>query len=84
VAEQERVATRFANGTEDATPGYAVVDARLGWGFGSLGVLNAARLDLRLNNLLDKRYHEHLADGVSGQELAMPGRGAVLALSGDF
>lgn len=84
VAEQERIATRFANGTEDATPGYAVVDARVGWGFGSLGVLDTARLDLRLNNLLDKRYHEHLADGVSGQELAMPGRGAVLAVSGAF
>lgn len=84
VARQDRVATRFANGTEDATPGYAVVDARVGWGFGSLGVLDTARLDLRLNNLLDKRYHEHLADGVSGQELAMPGRGAVLAVSGAF
>ena len=84
VAEQDRVATRFSGGSEDATPGYAVVDARLGWGFGALAGLETARIDLRLNNLLDKDYHEHLADGISGWELSAPGRGAVLALSGSF
>src|SRR5690606_17301577 len=84
VAEQDRIARQFSGGSEDATPGYALVDARLGYGFGNLGVLDSARVDLRLNNLLDKRYHEHLADGSSGQELAAPGRGAVLALSGSF
>ncbi|MBD7977675.1 TonB-dependent receptor plug domain-containing protein [Serpens gallinarum] len=84
VTEQDRIARQFSGGSEDTTSGYVVVDARLGYGVGSLGVLDTARLDLRLNNLLNKRYHEHLADGISGQELAMPGRGAVLALSGSF
>ena len=84
VAEQDRVATRFSGGSEDETSGYALVDARIGWGFGALGQLQTARVDLRLNNLLDKDYHEHLSDGVSGWELSAPGRGAVLAVSGSF
>ena len=32
----------------------------------------------------DKAYHEHLADGISGNELKAPGRGITVALSGSF
>ena len=84
VAEQDRVATRFSNGTEDETSGFVTADASLGWGFGKVGVLQTANLDAKLSNLFDKTYHEHLADGVSGYELEAPGRGITLALSGSF
>lgn len=84
VAEQDRVATRFSNGTEDETAGFVTADASFGWGFGKVGVLQTANLDARLSNLFDKAYHEHLTDGVSGNELEAPGRGITLALSGSF
>ncbi|ENO88647.1 TonB-dependent receptor plug domain-containing protein [Thauera linaloolentis] len=84
VAEQDRVATRFSNGTEDATSGFVTADAELGWRFGSVGFFDGAAVAVGLHNLADKRYHEHLADGVSGQELAAPGRGITLSLSGSF
>ncbi len=84
VARQDRVATVFSNGTENATPGFATVDLFAGWGFGKAGRLNALDLDLALTNLLDKGYHEHLADGVSGQEIQAPGRGLMLTLKGSF
>lgn len=84
VAEQDRVATRFSNGTEDETSGFVTADASIGWGFGKVGVLQTTNLDAKLSNLFDKAYHEHLADGVSGNELEAPGRGITLALSGSF
>jgi hemoglobin/transferrin/lactoferrin receptor protein len=34
VAKQDRIATQFSNGTENATPGCATVDLSAGWGFG--------------------------------------------------
>jgi hemoglobin/transferrin/lactoferrin receptor protein len=84
VAEQDRIATKFSNGTEDATSGFVTADAELGWRFGAVGAFDAAMLAVGLHNLADKRYHEHLTDGVSGQELAAPGRGITLSLSGSF
>lgn len=84
VAEQDRVATRFSNGTEDETSGFVTADASIGWGFGKVGVLQTTNLDAKLSNLFDKAYHEHLADGVGGNELEAPGRGITLALSGSF
>jgi len=84
VAEQDRIATKFSNGTEDATSGFVTADAELGWRFGAVGAFDAATLAVGLHNLADKRYHEHLTDGVSGQELAAPGRGITLSLSGSF
>jgi hemoglobin/transferrin/lactoferrin receptor protein len=84
VAEQDRVATRFTNGSEDETAGFVTADASLGWGFGQVGVLQSANLDARLSNLFDKGYHEHLADGISGRELEAPGRGITVALTGNF
>lgn len=84
VAKQDRVATVFSNGTENATPGFATVDLFLGWGFGKVGALGSLDADLALTNLLDKGYHEHLADGVSGQEIQAAGRGLSLTLKGRF
>ena len=84
VAEQDRVATEFTRGGEDRTAGFVTADASLGWGFGRIGVLQTANLDARLSNLFDKAYHEHLADGISGNELQAPGRGITVALSGSF
>ena len=84
VAEQDRVATRFSNGTEDATAGFVTADAELGWRFGALAAFDATTLAVGVHNLADKRYHEHLSEGVSGRELAAPGRGITLSLSGSF
>jgi len=42
------------------------------------------RAELRLVYLFDRRHHEHLTDGISGEELPAPGRSASLALSGRF
>jgi hemoglobin/transferrin/lactoferrin receptor protein len=84
VAEQNRVATRFSNGTEDETAGFVTADASFGWGFGKVGLLQTTNLDAKFNNLLNKAYHEHLTDGVSGDELDAPSRGITLALSGSF
>ena len=69
-----------------SAPSWHAHDLFLTWtpDAGALAGLETARVDLRLNNLLDKDYHEHLADGVSGWELSAPGRGAVLAVSGSF
>ena len=84
VAKQDRVATRFSAGTENRTPGFATLDAAFGWRLGKLGALSGARVDVRLTNLLDKGYHEHLTEGVSGHEIQSPGRGAALGLSATF
>jgi hemoglobin/transferrin/lactoferrin receptor protein len=37
-----------------------------------------------VRNVADKRYHEHLAEGVSGQEIAAPGRNGSLSWEGRF
>lgn len=84
VARQKRVAKRFSNGTEDATPGYATVDGEFGWALGGLSFLDRSRLTIAVHNLGNKRYHEHLTEGVSGQELAAPGRGLSVSLAGHF
>lgn len=84
VAKQDRIATQFTNGSEDETSGFITLDARLGYSFGSMAGLKTSHVNLQLNNLMDKKYHEHLTDGISGQELKAPGRGVVLAFSGSF
>ncbi len=84
VARQNRIAKRFANGTEDRTPGFATLDGEFGWRLGETAFLRSMDIGVGLHNLADKRYHEHLTDGVSGQELAAPGRGISLSLSGSF
>ena len=84
VTEQDRIATRFSNGTEDATAGFVTADAEFGWQFGKVGAFESAGLAVQLTNLADKRYHEHQTEGVSGNELAAPGRGIALGFNGSF
>jgi hemoglobin/transferrin/lactoferrin receptor protein len=79
VREQDRVATVFARGTENATPGFATLDLGLAWRYARRQSLRVA-----LKNLADKAYHEHLVEGVSGQEIEAPGRGLVLTWQGQF
>lgn len=84
VDKQNRIARRFSNGTEDKTSGFVTLDARLGYGFAGMAGLKSSRVDMLLSNLTDKEYHEHLTDGISGQELKAPGRGVTLAFTGAF
>jgi len=84
VAEQDRIAAKFSNGTENPTAGFVTADAEFGWRFGKVGAFESAGLAVQLSNLADKRYHEHQTEGVSGNELAAPGRGIALSLNGSF
>lgn len=79
VRRQDRVATVFARGTENATPGFATADLGATW-----RIDGRNRLRLLLRNLADKAYREHLADGVSGQETLEPGRSLHIAWNGSF
>ncbi|MAD01823.1 MULTISPECIES: TonB-dependent receptor [Pseudomonas] len=84
VKNQDRVATRFSNGTENDTAGFVTVDASLGWGFSAIAGMQNLDLGLTLRNLLDKGYHEHLTEGISGWEIQSPGRNVALTLRGEF
>jgi hemoglobin/transferrin/lactoferrin receptor protein len=84
VAEQDRIATKFSNGTENRSAGFVTADAEFGWRFGKIAAFESAGLAVQLSNLADKRYHEHQTEGVSGNELAAPGRGVALSLNGSF
>lgn len=79
VARQNRVATTFARGTEDATAGFGTLDLGATWRY-------APRQSLRfaLRNVGDKAYHEHLAEGVSGQEIQATGRSLQVSWQGSF
>lgn len=79
VAAQHRVATRFSRGTEDATAGYATLDLGLGW---QLNPNHSLRV--QLNNALNRRYHDHLAIGLPGREVAEPGRSLGLSWTAQF
>lgn len=84
VAKQDRIAKKFSNGSEDKTDSFITADARVGYGFGALAGLKSSHVDLQLSNLTNEKYHEHLTDGISGQELKAAGRGVTLAFSGAF
>lgn len=84
VAKQDRIAKKFSNGSEDKTDSFITADARVGYGFGALAGLKSSHVDLQLSNLTNEKYHEHLTDGLSGQELKAAGRGVTLAFSGAF
>ncbi len=84
VARQDRIATRFSAGTENETPGFVTADARIGWRFGKWASFDDTGFELRMINLFDRRYHEHLTDGISGRELAAPGRTFLLSWNGSF
>src|SRR5690606_16341970 len=62
VRRQDQVATVFSRGTEDATAGFATAD------FGVSYRWRQQRVRVALLNAFDKPYHEHLAEGLSGQE----------------
>ena len=79
VSSQERIAAKFSNGTENATAGFATLD--LG---GAVKIGKNLMVRVAANNLLDRSYHEHLTEGVSGQEIQMPGRNLTLNLKGTF
>ena len=79
VRRQSRVATRFARGTEDATAGYGVVDIGATWRFAPQQSLRFA-----IRNVGDKRYHEHLAEGLPGMEVKAPGRSFGVSWEGKF
>mgnify|MGYP001297393196 CR=1 FL=1 len=79
VRRQDRVATVFSRGTEDATPGFATLDVGATWRYAKGQSIRVA-----LRNLADKAYHEHLTEGVSGNEIEAPGRSLQLVWQGRF
>jgi hemoglobin/transferrin/lactoferrin receptor protein len=79
VRRQDRVATLFSRGTEDATAGYGVLDVGATWRYAKDQHLRVA-----VKNLTDKRYHDHLAEGLPGREPLAPGRSLALAWQGRF
>lgn len=79
VDRQDRVATQFTRGAENATAGFVTADLGASWQFAKNQSLRFA-----LKNLADKVYHEHLTEGVSGAEIKAPGRSAQLAWRGSF
>ncbi len=79
VRRQDRVATVFARGTENPTPGFATADIGVTWRY-ALG----QSLRVSVKNLADKAYHEHLTVGISGQEIKAPGRSFQLTWRGSF
>jgi len=68
VLKQTRVATVFARGLEDATPGFTTLDVGATWTRGPHQVRVA------VTNLTNRKYHEHLAEGLAGYEVPAPGR----------
>lgn len=68
VRRQDRVATVFARGLEDPTPGFTTLDIGATWKHGP------HQVRLAVTNLTDRKYHEHLAEGLAGYEVPAPGR----------
>ena len=79
VARQKRVATQFTRGKEDPTPGYTVLDVGTTWNYRP-----DHSLRLAVRNLSDRRYHEHLAEGLPGAEVKAPGRSLALSWQARF
>lgn len=79
VRPQKRVAARFTRGQEDASAGYGVVDVGATWRYA-----RGQSLRLAIKNLGDKRYHEHLAEGLPGMEPIAPGRSLRIGWEGKF
>lgn len=79
VDRQDRIATQFTKGAENATAGFGTADLGATWQFAKNQSLRFA-----VKNLADKTYHEHLTEGVSGWEIKAPGRSFQLAWRGSF
>jgi len=83
VDNQDRISS--VNG-EVATPGYALSNASISYGFTKLGVLKHAVVSFEMNNIFDKNYREHL-DKVSSTAWYLPdnpGINGVLSLKATF
>lgn len=78
VREQDRVATVFARGTENTTPGFVTAD------LGASYTLRTHKFRVAVRNLADRSYHEHLTEGISGQEIKAVGRSLLLSYNGSF
>lgn len=79
VARQDRVATQFSKGTENATGGFGTLDLGLDW-----QMTRTQRLRAVIKNLADKAYHEHLTEGLSGTEILAPGRSLQVSWTTQF
>jgi hemoglobin/transferrin/lactoferrin receptor protein len=79
VDRQDHVATTFTRGAEDETAGFVTADA----GF-TVPLDRTQSLRVAVRNIADKTYHEHLADGLSGQELRAAGRSLQVSWRGSF
>jgi len=78
VKRQNRVARFFSRGTENPTAGFVTAD------IGATYRWQKQSLRVALKNLADKAYHEHLTEGVSGQEILAPGRSLMVSWQGEF
>lgn len=78
VARQDRLATIFSRGGENATPGFTTVD------IGATYRWKRQSVRIAMQNLTDKAYHEHLTEGVSGMEIQAPGRSLMINYQGAF
>lgn len=78
VKRQDRVASVFSRGTENASAGFATADFGLSYRW------RQQRVRAALLNAFDKPYHEHLAEGVSGQEIRAPGRSLMVSWQASF
>ena len=76
---QDRVATVFTRGSEDPTAGYGVLDVGASWRINKDNTLRLA-----IHNVGDKRYHEHLSEGLRGREVIAPGRSVRVSWQGRF
>ncbi len=78
VRKQDRVATVFSRGTENRTSGFATADIGATWQHGT------HRVRLAVRNLTDRKYHEHLTEGQSGEEIKAPGRSFFVGYNASF
>jgi len=69
-------------GRENVTPGFATLEAACGWRFQPGRLRHEVQMQVR--NLGDRRYREHLTEGLSGQEIPAPGRSAGVTWSTRF
>lgn len=73
-AGQERVATAFTRGGESPTAGFVTAELGVGYRLEQAWLLRGSEVRLAAANLFNTAYHEHLTEGVSGQEIPAPGR----------
>ncbi len=82
VKEQDRIGKKLSNNREDETEGFVTADAGVGYRFMTAGLEHSARL--AVTNIFDRHYHEHLAEGISGNEPDAIGRNIRLSWNSRF